>query len=392
MTVWICNPFDILPGEDGRPMRYALLSEALARAGHEVVFWSSDFHHLLKTKRQVPSAYRHDGVDVRLVPTVPYYRNVGLGRVWSHWRFARDWRRLAVADVADTKRKPDVILCSTPPVALFKAGERLARHFNARILLDVQDVWPETFYRVLPKFLRWMGRVFFAPLHQAAQRAYRRADGVSAVSEAYNAIIRRGDVQVFPLGMKLPEGIERNATAQELRLCYVGNLGSGYCLEAVLEGMAQLIKDKKNVRLTLAGDGPKRGLVEGYASRHPQIVYQGFVNHDGLDTLLRNSDVGIVPMRGESGVAIPNKVVDYAGYGLAILNGLQGASEKALSEYDAGVMYQVNDAQSFATAVTALLDDLPRVAQIGRNARTLAEARFDAAQIYPAFAQWLEGH
>jgi len=390
MTIWICNPFDILPGEEGRQMRYALLSEALVRAGHKVVFWSSDFHHLLKTKRRVPQSYCHNGIDVRLVPTVPYYKNIGLRRLWSHRQFARDWQRLAVADVASPKQKPDVIVCSTPPVSLFSAGERLGKQFNAQVLLDVQDVWPETFYRVLPSYCRWLGKLLFMPLHYKAQQAYQRAGGVSSVSEAYNTIIKRKDLKVFPLGMKLPENLGYEAKSDVLRLCYVGNLGSGYCLEAVLSGMEQLIKNKKNVQLTVAGDGPKRGLIEKYATQYQQINYKGFVDYNGLDTILRNSDAGVVPMKTSSGVSIPNKIVDYAGYGLAILNGLEGVSEKVLSEYDAGVMYQVDDGLSFADAATRMLDNPSWVLRMRRNARKLAEEKFDAEKIYPAFAHWIE--
>jgi len=390
MMVWICNPFDILPGEKGRPMRYALLSETLVQAGHQVVFWSSDFHHLLRSKRHVPSAYCHHGIHIRLIPTRPYYRNVGMSRLWSHHRFARDWQRLALLHAARAQQRPDVILCSAPPVSLFGAGECLARQCNARLLLDVQDLWPETFYRVLPRCFRPLGKLLFMPLHQKMRRAYRRADGVSAISATYRAIIQRDDLRVFPLGVKLPERLEDKPAADDLRLCYVGNLGSGYCLEAMLAGVEQLIQRQKAVRLTIAGDGVKRRLVEGYAARYQQIRYQGFVDGDGLDMMLRDSDVGIVPMRAESGVAIPNKIVDYAGYGLAVLSGLKGDAEKTLSDYQAGVSYQVEDHLSFADTVDGLLDNAAWVVQMGRNARKLAEELFDANQIFPAFVQWIE--
>ena len=390
MTVWICNPFDILPGEGGRQMRYALLAEALVQAGHRVVFWSSDFHHLLKSRRTVPSVYCHNGIDVRLVPTLPYYRNVGIRRLRSHRRFAQEWRKQATAYVAQTEQKPDVIICSTPPLSLFPVGERLAKQFHAKIFLDVMDVWPETFYRVLPMWCRLLGRLFFLPLHQKVRGAYKRADGVSSVSEAYDEIIGRHDLKVFPHGIKLPDDFESERETLELRLCYIGNLGSGYCLEAVMQGMEQLIKCRKAVQLTIAGDGPKRGLVEKYASLYPQIRYAGFVEYSKLDSILRISDVGIVPMTVDTGVSIPYKMADYAGYGLAVLNGLGGTAEKVLSEYDAGVMYQVESPLSFVDAVNELLDNPSRVARMKRNARKLAEEKFDATMIYPDFVRWIE--
>jgi hypothetical protein len=56
MTIWINNPFDFLPGEGARPQRYGLLCRALAQAGHHVVWWSSDWNHLEKVRREVKCA------------------------------------------------------------------------------------------------------------------------------------------------------------------------------------------------------------------------------------------------------------------------------------------------------------------------------------------------
>ena len=392
MVVWICNPVENLPREDGRLMRYTMVSEILVHAGHQVVFWSGDFHHMSKTKRRVPSAYCHNGIDVRLIPTLPYYRNIGLQRVRSHLRFARDWQKLAVAHVADTQQKPNVIICSSPPISLFRAGERLAKRFNAKILLDVKDIWPETFYRVLPRFCRKMGPLFFLPLHWEIRRAYKRADGVSSVSDAYRAIITREDLKAFPLGVKLPKNLGERAPAQGqgLRLCYIGNLGSGYTLEEVFEGTEQLIKSGKAVSLTVAGDGPKRKLVEKYVALYPNIHYRGFVSGAELSTIMQNADVGILPAVASSGAVGANKIADYGGHGLAILNGLAGPPAKMLSDYGAGVTYQVDNPLSFIEAVNGMLDNPSWVDQMGRNARKMVEEQLDADKIYPAFARWIE--
>ena len=51
MVVWIQNPFDTLPGDGSRKMRYRLLAEAFVRAGHRVTLWTSDFSHATKRKR-----------------------------------------------------------------------------------------------------------------------------------------------------------------------------------------------------------------------------------------------------------------------------------------------------------------------------------------------------
>ena len=77
MTVWIESPFDSLPVEGYRKQRYWLMAEAFVRAGHHVVYWTSDFSHATKAPRRFVGPVAPEAFAVRLIPTRPYRRNVG---------------------------------------------------------------------------------------------------------------------------------------------------------------------------------------------------------------------------------------------------------------------------------------------------------------------------
>jgi glycosyltransferase involved in cell wall biosynthesis len=193
MTVWINTLFDTLPGEAGRPMRYWLLGRALVEAGHTVVIWSGDFHHVTKQRRQVASSYVADGIRVRLVPVLPYHRNVCWRRWRSHDGYAAAWGDAALAAVERGElAPPEVVVLAVPPPGLFDAAERLRRRWGCRVVVDIQDVWPETFYRLLPPGFRWLGPFLLGSMRRAARRAYRGADAVSAVAERYAELARDG--------------------------------------------------------------------------------------------------------------------------------------------------------------------------------------------------------
>ncbi len=98
-----------------------------------------------------------------------------------------------------------------------------------------------------------------------------------------------------------------------------------------------------------------------------------------MNALLRSCDIGIVPMQGESCVGVPYKFADYAAAGLAILSSLEGESADLLSRYQAGLLYEANDADSFVTKVKELF---PQLETMRAGARRLAESEFDARQIY----------
>jgi hypothetical protein len=179
MNVWIVKPFDNLPPEGLRAQRYWLMARAFARAGHEVVYWSADFSHAYKRAREVSALEgQHEGFALCLVHEPPYPKNVCLKRLWSHWRFARNWLARVRAEVARKGHGPDVLIVSSPPLALGAAARAFCRRTGAKLVIDIQDAWPETFQRVVP-------RVLLAPLARVARRNYRAADAITAVSQRY---------------------------------------------------------------------------------------------------------------------------------------------------------------------------------------------------------------
>lgn len=390
MIIWINTAFDSLPAEEGRPLRYRQLAEALVQRGHTIVLWSSDWHHIKKENRGLSLSYRQDGIEVRLVPSLPYYSNIRWSRWKSHQRYARDWRRLA-SDAVETGalQKPDCLIVAMPLLGVFDQATQLTRGWKTRLIVDVQDVWPETFYRLLPRGLRLLGRVLFFLSHRCAQRAYQNADAVSAVSESYKDIIKRSDLRVFPLGMRLPDALRSTRPGGTLRLVYVGNLGSLYAIDVLLEAVLKLVEKGLSITLNVAGDGPRRKQVEVYSKRTPAIVFQGYLSEAALNHVLRSSDVGVVPMRQDSGVAVPNKVVDYAMYGLCILNGLSGKTQELLVTHDAGVSYQVDSVDSLMAAIELLANTPDEVAKKGVHARSMAETCFDGQRIYGEMAEWI---
>ncbi len=396
MIVWLNSPFDPLPLEGGRALRYELLARTLAGLGHRVVWWSSDFHHLRKAKRALASVYAVDGYEVRLVPTLPYRANVGLRRLLSHRRFAEGWRTMAGAALASgALQPPDVIVVSMPPLGTYAAAAHLRTLCGCRVIVDIQDAWPENFYALLPFVPRALLEIVMRRFKRAARRAYTGADGISAVAgkylqlaEAYGA---RAPSRVFPLGGMLPQ-LQALAESGEgpLRLVYVGNLGASYDLRTMLDGVGALTRAGSDITLEIAGDGPARESVQAAAGRSQgRIRYHGYLDETALDSLLRSCDVGIIPMRSELLVAVPNKLVDYSGYALAVVNGLASETGALLERYACGVRYEPGNLQSFAGAVRRYDEDRALLRRHQAAARRMAEERFDAAETSAAMARWV---
>ena len=197
MTVWSQNPFDNLPHEGFRKQRYWLMAEAFVRAGHRVVYWTSDFSHAAKRGRILSEDPSSAGIELRLVPTRPYHRNVGLARVRSHRDYAREWQRLC----ADAGR-PDVVVSSFPTIAAAEAALRIGHRAGAKVVIDVQDAWPETFERLVPRPFRALACLVLLPLRSKARRIFREADVVTGVCDRYRDLVGRDDYYRAYLGIE----------------------------------------------------------------------------------------------------------------------------------------------------------------------------------------------
>ena len=376
-VVWIVNPFDNLPMEGNRPQRYWLMSRAFAAAGWRVVYWTGDFSHASKNRRVFVRENTDPGIELRMVPVLPYRKNVCLRRVASHRRLARDWTRLAEA-CADT---PDVVVASMPPLGLCRAAMEYSRRHNAFFIADIMDAWPETFERIVPK---WS---LFA-LRAAARRIYRGADAVSAVASRYVELAKSYGATAPTMccyhGIDISDVSSQGMVQREtptLRLVYIGSFGASYDLETAIKA----VKEMPDVTFDLAGSGPKERALRELAADCARIRFHGYLGDAELKSLLADSDVGLVPMFPDSCVGIPYKLADYAVAGLRVAECLGGETSDIVGRFNAGEHYSAGDADSLRTA-------LERLRARGPNEKSRAfAAEFDARTIMPRYVEWASG-
>ena len=372
MVVWLQNPFDGLPEEGGRKQRYRMMAEALVAAGHRAVCFTSDFSHVRKARRGGccnGQDARCPGIELRLVPTPSYTRNVGIRRILSHRAYARAWERMA-ADEA----RPDLIISSFPTISAAAAAIRLGRQLGAKVVIDVQDAWPETFERLAPFGWRWLARLLLAPLRKQARRIFHEADWVTGVCDRYRELVGRPDYHRAYLGIdtsSIPKKTRQDSLSSNrpVQLVYVGNLGRSSDLRTIVRA----VEANSDFTLDVAGFGTFDGVSCN------RIRFHGFLPAAELQALLQRADIGVVPMADDSWVGLPNKLFDYAAADLKIVSSLTGETAALLKAGRCGEVYRPGDAASLAAAVRKAM-------RAGGSSRELCEERFDAVRIYREYA------
>jgi glycosyltransferase involved in cell wall biosynthesis len=420
LSIWIVNPFDDIPGEGIPPLRYWSLARVLAGRGHDVIWWSANWSHRRKARRNVPLGIREEeGFAVRLVAVRPYEKNVSLARLNSHRDFGRTFERLATESVASGQlERPDLIIASLPPLEGPEAAARLAGRLDALFVVDVMDVWPETFARLVPG-PQWLRKIiapiFLGGMERRRNEIIAAADAISAASRNYlDSVTAEGTdkpTHVCPLGAYLQEypepprlspleadaaraaGTDEQAAAKPLVCVYSGALEAGQDVETAIGAARQLSAAGIDAEIHIAGGGSLEDRLRAAAAGQRgscRLVVHGLLDRTEHARLLSTADVGLVLVKPESLVSIPYKACEYAAAGLAIVNSLPGELANLVDRYDAGATYAAGDAASLAEAITTLARDRSRLANCRTNARRLAEAEFDREKLYPQFARWLE--
>jgi len=419
LTVWLVNPFDDIPGEGLPPLRYWTLARILAARGHDVTWWSSTWSHRRKAVRTTPLGIREDeGFSVRLVATPPYAGNVSWARLRSHREFGRTFERLGSEAVASRQlERPDIVLASLPPLEGPEAALRLARRTDATFIVDLMDLWPETFARLLPgpAFIRGpLAKLLFGNAQRRRAELITAADAVSSATHTFADTVLEGAAAELPrhvcyVGAYLAEfpppprlvdpvpqagGAAAPATTFEPIQCvYAGSLGTGQDLQALVAAARALSAAGTQAVIHVAGTGPLESLLRSAEAAQRgscALRVHGLLPRAEYVRLLGSCDVGLVLVKPESLVAVPYKACDYATAGLALVNSLPGELQSLIDAHAAGVPYTAGDGQSLAQAITSLAADRRRLLHMRHAARRLAATAFDRERTYAAFADWIE--
>lgn len=404
MRFWIVNPFDPLPGEPVPLLRFGSAAKVMAGRGHEVIWWTADFNHREKAFRQ---AYRGkvDGLRVEVLPVPAYRSNISRERMRSHAIYAETFLQTAMERVrSGALLAPDLIWVSLPPLQPISAALSFREALGGKVVLDWMDLWPDTFYQVLPLPRKWrpvVGRWLFRGLRRSLAQACQRVDGMTGVARHY--LLRAEEsgahcptcctyhgIEVEPLPASPGEWNPKNG----LRLVYIGSMGRSYDLLTVLKAVGQLRDRGLKLQLDIAGEGQQyEQRLRRYAADcglQETVHWHGYLNRPELKALLGRSHIGLIPMFPESQVVFPYKAADYAEAGLAIFSSLKGELSDYLEAYPAGQSYIAGNPESLVAALGSVWQDPGRLKTMRRGARQLAEDKFDRAKTYVELAGFFE--
>lgn len=412
MNIWVFQTGEPLhiDGENARPMRAINLSNALVDAGHKVILWSAAFSHQEKRHRSrtAKSIKVSDKLEIRLIPSRGYSRNIGLSRLVDHAQLALNLKKM----LKQVDALPDVAFIGFPPIETAAVLTSWLKKRSVPSLLDVKDQWPSLFLDAVPASLRLLGRVALSPYFYFARSAMQDASGISAMADGFLdwalGIAGRKRIDkdgVFPLTS--PSGQVSASQLEEAmqwwdtqgisndgrsRVCFVGTFMSVFDWKPVQQAAKMALNGKIPCEFVICGDGGSSAEVRAMMAGLPNVHFPGWVDRPKIEVLAELCQAALVPYLNIDSFmrSIPNKVVDALSLGLPILCPLKGEVAKLINEYGVGMRYGTDSGKSLYDCIQTLTEDKDLQKKMSQKAWALYEERFSFKMVYGGMVRHLE--
>jgi glycosyltransferase involved in cell wall biosynthesis len=348
---------------------------------------------------KAPWTEEHHGVSIRRCWSTTCDPKKTFGRLlnFATTSLSIGWRALF-----SIKRGDKVLVVTNPPLLPFLI--RMSCWLKgAKFILLVHDVYPDVFVPLglmsqshpLYRMISWVNGKLYASSHAVVALGRDMARLVQKKSKGKANVLvipNWGDVDAIQPTLKA-----ENTLLKELKLVdkfvvhYSGNHGRTHDLVSLVEA-ANLLKDELEIHFLFVGEGSGKAeavaLAEALGLSH--VTFRSFVDRSELNTSLNASDVSVVAFKkGMAGISVPSRLYNLMAAGKPILAVVDDNSEVAdvIREAELGVTVPPESPKLLAEQILVLKNDPERRAQMAKNSRNEAVAKYSYSAIKLQYCQ-----
>lgn len=309
--------------------RIRLIEQFLQGRNYDCTYIISDFSHIEK------KSFHTDLENCIQIPTKPYEKNLSLSRLRSHADFAQK----AFEKVEELN--PDFLFVMVPPNSMAEEARKYKkRHPQVKLVLDLYDLWPETFPSSRAKTLLALP---FAVWRQVRDAGLSAADLITLECELYRERLAK-QLEGKKTGIlylcrpcrtsgepKAPEG-------EALCLCYLGSINNIIDIPLITELIREMVR-LRPVTLHIIGDGESRErLVQSVRETGASVIFHGKVfDCAKKQEIFDCCHFGLNIMKDSVCVGLTMKSLDYFAGGLPILNTIEADTHRLVEERGIGI-------------------------------------------------------
>ena len=313
----------------------------------------------------------------RLPRGVPVLR--GLSQLSMMWSFA-------LRGILKDEVSADVVLVYSPPLFLGLTAFVLRRFRGARVIVNVQDLFPQSAIDLGLMRNRALIRMF----RSIESWIYRSADRIAVHSEGNRQhvlqcgggadrtlvvpnLVDTGSIIPGPRMGKFRQryGIDENVCV----ISFAGVIGLSQDLDTVLDAAIRTAHAERIVYY-IVGDGLEKPRLERRAASMNNVRFLPMLPQDEYRDLLQGSDVCLATLRHEVKTpVVPSKILSIMSAGRPVLASMpmSGDAPALVKTAGAGVCVPPEDGAAMAEAILSLYDDPAGRTEMGRAGRVYVE-------------------
>ena len=394
MNVWILNHYAITPDMPGGTRHFDLARE-LVQMGYDVTIFASAFNHSCRGQIRRLSGVRWlieqvDGVKFIWLPSFAYQRNNWrrvINMLDYTWRAYWWGRRLPQKSPAI--QRPDVVIGCAVHLFAVLAGYHLARHYRAHFLMEVRDLWPQTFLDMgvwhegqwQVRFFRWLEQFLYARAERIITLSPMTRDYLAQYSQDW-----ADKVVYIPNATRVARSqdslISQTADAKPQTVMYLGAMGPTNGLDLVLDAIRQVNEsDPGLLKCVFVGDGPEKQRLQQKAKdwRLENVRFEKAIPRNQVPERLAQADF-LVLVQKEVLYGSSNKLYDYMASGKPIVVAIFAEHNNPIKEAGCGLSAKPDSAQDLADKLRTMARLSPAERQaMGQRGRTYVEQHHDYA-------------
>lgn len=377
--------------QKGGPLRSYYLVRALADRGIRAIIVTA--YNGSKYKVEVV-----EGLEVHYLP-VGYHNSFGF------YKRTKSFLKYMVRAVSLTRKFTDISLCYaiSVPLTVGVAAIAIKALYRIPYIFEVGDLWPEA--PIQMGFVR--NKHLIKTLYRIEKYIYKNAMCVVALSHPIRESIEEklpglkvhvvenmSDIQFFVPQPKDPDTEKKFGFEGKFVVSYIGTLGYANGLEHFIECALQAASSSLPVHFVLCGDGAMLPQLKEIAElkKLMNLSIIPFQNRQGVRELLSVTDATFISYRAVPilQTGSPNKFFDGLAAGKLIIINFDGWIKEEVMNNECGIYIDREGENEFADKIKPFLRDPGLLSIYQRNARLLAERKYDRVSLGKRFASIVE--
>lgn len=331
------------------------ICEGLKNQGHEVeIFTGMPNYPKGKLYKGYsffgPYREEYKGMKVVRFPIIPRGKSGGLNMVLNYLSFMINGSIRIIPILF--KKYDRVFMFQTSPITAAIPAILYSKVRRVKSYIYIQDLWPETFYSIVPINNEKLKKAFKA----ICTKIYKKFTTILISSKGYEDIlvesgIDRNKIVYFPQWAEdlysCKENLKEKSEDKQFNVTFAGNIGKAQSVDTIIKA-AELAKDIKEIKWNILGDGSDFENIKSMVKScglEDRVILHGRKPATEMPKYFASSEGLIVTLKNEGilKVTLPAKVQSYMASGKPIIAAVSGEGAEVIKEAECGLTGEAED-------------------------------------------------